>query len=164
MTDETFRTLLQLLPPVSSLAVLGVAWRLARQSSRYEKGLETIERVGPAVEGDPTEHEDNAKRHGALGRLTTLEGVTFPLARMLRAVLRGMNVPSDLSDPVKLEAAVKERLRTGSVDTLAAIQALTERSSDAPDPPIATEPDLPPAHPHAVPRRRIGAPWKKEPK
>lgn len=165
MTDETFRTLLNMLPAVSSLGVLGVAWRLARQSSRWEEALKTIERVGPAVEGDPREHENNTKRHGVLGRLTIVEGVATPIARKLTAVLRGMGVPSDLSDPVKLEAAVKERMRAGGgVDRMAALQALAERGSDPG--PVEPEGDLPPPHPHTNQhhQQRPRAPWRKEPK
>lgn len=161
MADPIVKTLLDLLPPLVSLGVLGLAWKLARQSKRYEDAVIVIERVGPAVEGDPTEHADNAKRHGLMGRTTVMEGITKPLARKLTAVLRGMGVPSDLSDDHKLEAAVKERFRAAdvSVDRLAAIEALVPRDS-APSP----EPDeLPPPHPKTI-AKRLQAPWKKEPK
>lgn len=117
---------LKALGPIGQVATLALAVRLARQSKRYTDAIETIERVAPLIEGDSKEHTNHAKRVGLLGRVQFLEGIVSPLARRVTAVLRGLNVPSDLSNDQELEKRIREALTTGklSINRIAATEEL----------------------------------------
>lgn len=131
MPADLIDTAARLLQPTASIVTLAVAIRLARQSKRWTDGLDAIERIAPLVEGDPKEHKDNAKRYGLLGRVTFLEDNASAsanklqtVARRLIAVLRGMNVPSDLSDDHETEKLVKQALKSTPINRVAATEAL----------------------------------------
>jgi hypothetical protein len=90
--------------------------------------LKTVDRLENLVEGDTKEHVDQKKRDGVIGRLKDIEHretsasnaaklqaeldreAEEKIWRRIRAILRGLGVPSDLSKDDKLEKELKKRI------------------------------------------------------
>ncbi len=91
------------------------------------EAVETVKRLELLVEGNPKEHVDQLKRDGVLGRMKDLEhkeksrvnaeAIDDDLQKQafaqvwkwIRAILRGMGVPSDISKTDRLEREIKKR-------------------------------------------------------
>jgi hypothetical protein len=136
---DTIALLKEWLPSIASLATLAFVARVTWQTKAYLEDLATARRTGTLVEGDPKEHNDARKRAGLLGRTLELEDVAGAqtraherLWRLVRALLRGLGLPSDLSDADELETLTRDLVRRGAikVDHIAAKEQLvSERDS-----------------------------------
>ncbi len=97
-------------------STLWATFRAGRQSRTLTDALDDIDRLTRLVEGDTREYADERKRMGIVGRVLGIEGLESAnangLARVnnfMRAILRGLGIPSDLSDAKSLEKAVRDR-------------------------------------------------------
>lgn len=141
MTTEDW---IKIIVQAGSAGVMVIAvLKFTRETKKYTDAVETIERVAPLVEGNPKEHQDQQKRDGLLGRLRDVEhrektaknlaelqdSDIEKLWKRVRAILRGMGVPSDVSDDGRVEREVKRRLSESEykVDRLAAGLAMVEQ-------------------------------------
>lgn len=125
----TGMALIEMIVRISTAAAVVLAvLKFSRDSGMVQKritdAIETAERVGTLVEGNPKEHADQQKRDGVLGRLKDVEhreksaqnaakllgDEIEQLWKRFRAVLRGMGVPSDISNNDKLERAIKKKI------------------------------------------------------
>ncbi len=114
---------------------LAATYRLGQQSKTFDEALENVERLTLLVDGDVKETESELKRNGLVGRLLILEGAIKGLAKnsaMVRSILRGMGIPSDLSDDRELQALVKERISQTRIDHTAARLELVGQSDRMP--------------------------------
>jgi hypothetical protein len=107
------------------------------------EAIEAGKRVSLLVEGNPKEHTEQKKRDGLLGRVKDIEhrelstknaqllqdGTIEEVWKRVRAILRGLGVPSDISDNVRVEREVHNRVSETSVkvDKLAAKLVMAEQ-------------------------------------
>lgn len=151
MTNEDLKlvatVVLSTIPSGITVAAL-IKWN--KQLHEVLEAIATSKRVGLLVEGDKTKHGDPKLRDGLLGRVESLEedktheaeadrkrvSTIDKVWRRVRAILRGLGVPSDISDDLRVEREVEKRIKGAryQVDRLGAGLALTDRDPTGPHP------------------------------
>lgn len=135
---------LQVILPFASVAtlttasvILRYAYRIVRQNEETAADARGAKELALElklkVKGD-NDSDDERERGGVLGRLVYLEGREEANTksaerndRRTRAILRGLGVPSDLSDDRELQQAVRDRVsQTIAVDRNAARLSLVD--------------------------------------
>jgi hypothetical protein len=190
MTPEDWKLLATVvLPAIPSVITIAALRKWYRSVHTVDKAMTTALRIGPLVEGNTEEHNNDQIRKGLIGRVKDLEAsvvkkdelianqtdVIEDLAGKLRAVLRGLGLPSDISDNVRLEKEIKKRASETRypIDHLGARLEMTgERQSDhghertGPHPQLVERvprPD-PPRRPALMPRRPTGSGALRDPR
>ncbi len=162
------------LSTIPSAITTGTLWKFRQEIQKFVEGIDTANRVGPLVEGNTKEHKDEQVRKGLIGRVKDLEAelarrlalidalntVIEGLSGKLRAVLRGLGLPSDISDNGDLEKAIKAKAKEARypIDRLAAQLEMSGDRGDRPSDHERTGPHqsierVPRPDPHPQPRR-----------